>query len=92
LSIAVRHFLERGGAANAALEPAPLSVIDKPIRSITAAISSLLHLAVDFPQHLQQSPECRCNALDHFAHFSENVSSRKTLGVRRTVSGCLRRI
>jgi hypothetical protein len=39
LSIAVRHFLERGGAANGALEPAPLFVSDKPSRSITAAIS-----------------------------------------------------
>jgi hypothetical protein len=62
--MAVRHFLERGGAANGALEPAPLFVSDKPIRSITAAISSLIHLAVDFPQHLQQSPEYRCFAED----------------------------
>jgi hypothetical protein len=46
LSIAVRNFLERGGAANGAIEPAQLFVIDKPIRSITAAIEERIEKIV----------------------------------------------
>jgi hypothetical protein len=35
-------------------------------------LPGLPSLGCRFPQHLQQSPEGRCFAKDHFAHFSED--------------------
>jgi hypothetical protein len=71
LSLAVRHFLERGGAANGRSNrrcflPSTTDPVDHGGDIIPHSPG------FPFPQHVQQSPEGRCFAEDPCAHFSED--------------------